>query len=82
MNTTGKEHKSFVAFETVTQKSNGKVIGEHKDLTDADQTVTVLSPPPKTGDDSPVLFLTLAMILSFGGFIAVFTFARKRRRTE
>lgn len=81
-NTTGKERKSYVAFETVTQKSNNQVVGSHKDIQDADQTVTVLSPPPKTGDDSPVLYLTLMMLLSFAGFAGLFIFARKRRKAE
>lgn len=81
-NTTGKERKSYVAFETVTQKSNNQVVGSHKDIEDADQTVTVLAPPPKTGDDSPVMFLTMMMLLSFAGFAGLFIFARKKRKAE
>lgn len=81
LDTTNMASKSFVAFETITQKDNGEVIGEHKDINDLDQTVTVVDdviPPPEypeTGDSSNGMF-NMLMAMSMFFIAAVFVAMR------
>lgn len=84
--TTGKGNKYYVAFETITQKSNNVVIGEHKDINDADQTVHVPSSttpppeqPPQTGDNSSFNFY---IIMSLVTMLLCGTFAILGYRTK
>lgn len=85
LDTTGKLNTNFVAFETITQKSNETVVGEHKDINDADQTVTVPDgttpppPPPPTGDRTSMFLFTMLTLMSFGGFVTIIAVLRKKR---
>lgn len=82
--TTNMASKSFVAFETITQKSNNVVVGEHKDINDLDQTVTVVDdvvPPPEypqTGDSSNGMFNMCMAFFMFFAAIAIIGFKRRR----
>ena len=68
--------KSLVVFEEVTL--NDGVVGEHKDLTDNDQTVTVNVPKaPSTGDTNNFTLYFLALLAGIGGIVA--TFAKKKQ---
>lgn len=68
--------KSLVVFEEVTL--NDGVVGEHKDLTDNDQTVTVNVPKaPSTGDTNNFALYFLALLAGIGGIVA--TFAKKKQ---
>lgn len=61
----GLESKTLVAFETIS--TNDSPVGEHKDINDTDQTVT-LTPPPipavQTGDTNtmPILAVVTAVL--------------------
>ena len=71
--------KSLVVFEEVTL--NGGVVGEHKDLTDKDQTVSVNVPKaPSTGDTNNAVLLFLALLAGFGEIVALF--ARKKHSNK
>jgi hypothetical protein len=87
--TTEQAGKSFVCFETITQKDtdgNEVVIGEHKDINDKDQTVTVQDETedtpenPNTGDMSHVSLYTVLSIACFVAFATCTTVAIKRRK--
>ena len=53
LDTTDKAKKTYVAFETLIQKNGDVIVGEHKDLNDADQTVTVDDKPVPPPPDEP-----------------------------
>ena len=66
--------KTLVVFETL--KLNGKVVGEHKDINDKAQTVTVkkgtLGSPgksgaPKTGQSIPWILVSLGILIALAG---------------
>ena len=74
--------KTLVAFETL--YLNDSPVGEHKDIDDADQTVTLVTPPTpskivKTGDtDGMLIALALAAICAAAG-IGLFMAGRKKK---
>lgn len=81
-NTAGHANESFVCFETITA-SDGTVIIDHKDINDADQTVTVEDTPTTTdtGDTSRMMFhFTLSGI--FGAAFVFYVMYLRRRRIE
>ena len=53
LDTTDKDKKTYVVFETLIQKNGEIVIGEHKDINDADQTVVVDDKPSTPPTDEP-----------------------------
>ena len=74
----------ITVFEEVSL--DGKIVAEHKDKDDKDQTVTVSKPPldsPKTGDDSSLLiWIAIAAIAAgLGGYITARE-VRKRKDRE
>ena len=86
LDTTHLASKSLVAFETITQKSNSVIIGEHKDINDLDQTVTVVDdvvPPPEypqTGDPGNGTFNLCMAFFMF--FIAIAIIGFKKRKNN
>ena len=86
LDTTHLASKSLVAFETITQKSNSVISGEHKDINDLDQTVTVVDdvvPPPEypqTGDPGNGTFNLCMAFFMF--FIAIAIIGFKKRKNN
>lgn len=58
-----------------------KLVGEHKDLTDSNQTVTY-SDSPKTGDDTPVALLLGFFVLAMAGIGVVIWKKRKMKKED
>ena len=51
-------------------------VATHRDLNDKEQTVTFITPPPKTGDDSALYEYMVLLVITLGLAISVYT--RKR----
>lgn len=47
------------------------LVGEHKDLNDDNQTVKILMPSPKTGDDMPIFIIIAVIVIAITGAFAV-----------
>lgn len=84
VDTTGLQNHKLVAYETITDTASGAVVMEHKDINDADQTVTVGNSGHssyQTGVESHtglfVLISILALALAAGVF-GFFAFKKKR----
>ena len=76
--------EDITVFEEVSL--DGKIVAEHKDKDDKDQTVTVSKPPldsPKTGDESSLLIwiVIAAIAAGLGGYITARE-VRKRKERE
>ena len=74
--------KSLVAYEEITL--DGKLIAEHKDINDKDQTVTV--PPnghiPKTGDSLPLPVIVSALALVAAAVSMSIMLRRRKKSAE
>ncbi len=70
---------SYVVFEEVYIKleTGDKIIGEHKDSSDSNQTFRI-TPPKKTGDDTPITIIIAVMALAAFGI--AFIVMRKARK--
>lgn len=79
----GLESKTLVAFETIS--TNDSPVGEHKDINDTDQTVT-LTPPPipavQTGDTNtmPILAVVTAVLVVLGAGLFIATRKKKNKK--
>lgn len=69
--------KKLVVYEELIDVESGEVIAIHKDINDADQTVTV-DHLIKTGDSVPVLPIAVIGLVALGGF--VFLAVRRRKK--
>ena len=85
--TKGMKENRLVVFEEIYSDS-GELVGEHKDLTDENQTILIeqVSPKkkktPKTGDDTPILFLLALMLSSVSCAVLVMRKKRKERMKQ
>ena len=87
-NTTDLAEKELVVYEELYEVSSGKLVGDHKDINDAGQTVVVDKQPeipstpqtpssPQTGDVFPInLYLSIGLLSL--GFVIVLSLLRKR----
>ena len=55
------------------------LVGEHKDLTDTNQTITV-SNTPKTGDRIPLILIFILLFTVFGSTAAIITISKMKRK--
>lgn len=84
--TKGIDKIDLVVFEElyVIREIDGKTVevkvGEHADLTDKNQTVSIIT-VPNTGDTSPVLPIAGAGMVAMAGAVAIM-FYKKKKRTE
>ena len=75
----------YVVFEKVyvVKDSSEHLIGEHEDLTDTKQTVTSVKkdeggkPTPTTGDETPIIWLSLMFLVSAAGIALILWRKRK-----
>ena len=79
------EGKTLVVFETLYDEQGNQLV-DHKDLNDADQTVTVpvkpQNPPVVTGDDSTPMPYVLALSAALLAVLAVVAVLVKRRKKQ
>ena len=73
--------KKLVVYEELIDVESGEVIAIHKDINDADQTVTV-DHLIKTGDSIPVLPIAVIGLVALGGFVFLAVKRRKKSTEE
>ena len=73
--------KKLVVYEELIDVESGEVIAIHKDINDADQTVTV-DHLIKTGDSVPVLPIAVIGLVALGGFVFLAVKRRKKFTEE
>lgn len=73
--------KKLVVYEELIDVESGEVIAVHKDINDADQTVTV-DHLIKTGDSVPVLPIAVIGLVALGGFVFLIVKRRKKSTEE
>ena len=86
VDTTGLYGHHLVAYETLTLKSTGAALGQHKDLNDANQTVIVKTPAiVQTGLNdvvTPFFIVSLLLFLAFLGYGAFTLISMKKKATK
>jgi len=70
-NTTEISGKELVVYEEIYEVESGKLVAEHKDINDENQTVSVDKPGPPTGDTFPATLVLLATLLSLVGIVTI-----------
>ena len=73
--------KKLVVYEELIDAESGEVIAIHKDINDADQTVTV-DHLVKTGDNVPILPIAMIGLVALGGFVFLAVKRRKKFTEE
>jgi hypothetical protein len=78
---TGLGNKELVVFEKL-MDADGKVLAEHEDINDKDQTVTLIKPvdTPRTGDSSRTTSVALLCFLS-AAVLAWFVFEGMKKKS-
>mgnify|MGYP003288243839 FL=1 len=83
INTTNLHGHHLVAFETVTAKTTGSLIMEHKDLNDEDQTVLVKTTTTvDTGVENFTTTFAIISVVLLLGFVVFTVFTVRRRKKE
>ena len=77
----------YVVFEEVylvKEDGSESEVGEHKDLTDSNQTITVTKIPkvPKTGDTVPIIPIITIMLAAFAGIAAIVTIKKNKKNDK
>lgn len=75
----------YVVFEEVylvKEDGSESEVGEHKDLTDTNQTITVTKIPrvPKTGDTVPFIPIISIMLAAVAGMVAIITIKKNKKK--